>query len=406
MTRRRHSAYSHQHTTAYLPSFATDLFKTQNSDPATKTLPTNQQYAQPQWPQPLNNLNQSQAAFAQSFQPQWLQPLNHLNQSQVAFEKAFQPAHNPLQPCVPTFSQPSRSAEPIQPRHHLEILPSAQDALAMSGVEAQDPADDVAVSSSGPPPLPKEPIRYVEWPLVSDPRSKPRSPSSVTSDYVSGEILEIAETPRADALRAEFWTRHYKLCELYEAWKLDHDDFADIFDAFEADNQNPQLQRRTSLAMGTLKNRQQDWTKGKAEYLSWIAANPALAIILRCIKEEMGRNQKLKQFAQKEENASSSEEKRQLSQERKADHRALWNIRIKAQKDAEAAIRRCSEGIAGQHSLGQEESRDGENQSITTEAVEAGLEFVAEYTYGDQHQAATNNNLVQTNAANAQQAES
>lgn len=262
------------------------------------------------------------------------------------------------------------------------------------------------MSPAGPPPLPKEPTHYVEWPLVSDPRPKPTSPSSVISNHVSGKILEKAETPLADTLRAEFWARYYKLCELYEAWRLDHDDFADVFDAFEADNQNLELQLKNSLAMGTLKDRQQSWTEGKAEYLSWMAANPALAIIVHCIEEEMGRNQTLKQLAQREENASNSEDKRQLSEERKAKHRALWNIRIKAQKDAEAAIMRHSEGIADQQSLSQEEFIDGEDQRITTEAVEAGLEFVADCTYGDQQQAAANNNLARNNADDARQAES
>ncbi|KAK4228390.1 hypothetical protein QBC38DRAFT_156349 [Podospora fimiseda] len=249
---------------------------------------------------------------------------------------------------------------------------SAANTDGMTGSVGHNAAEPIVMTAVDMPTGPVEPIRYINYPLIHKPEC-----SSFASE--SNSILEQVDTPLADALREEFWIQQRHIVGLYDSWKSDHDQFRAIFNTNDENLNSDAI----AVAQHGLMSKQQQWAQGDASYQHWRSINPAVEIIINSIKEEMRLYPIVSDFFQSINSVAPSDEREQLAQEISAKHRDLWNIRIRAQIDANTMISNQQQSVHD-HVM-EDQHQQGHPTQLGANAGNEnhGLDVVAAYVYAD-----------------------
>ncbi|KAK4165004.1 hypothetical protein QBC43DRAFT_352428 [Cladorrhinum sp. PSN259] len=322
------------------------------------------------------------------------------------------PAASPPQTQQPEIPLPIPDLEAPPPYQGFAMAGSPLNGF--NGDEAQpeahgfvsNEAANPAMASQEPPALPQEPFRFIKYPLINKPDDNLLPPGA-------NHIQEKVETPLADDLREEFWKRHSKLCSLYDAWKSDHDHFRDIFHADE----NIIDDARAAEAKQALQNKQKEWIEGDADFQQWRATNPAVEIIINSINEEV-RLYPAVTMTQDALSAAVPAQNEELFRARSAHHRDLWNVRVRAQQDANNILYEKNDidlmAALLQDQAQQEQPVQTSHQETDyptghyAEAAETipNMDVIGGHVNGDlQPEALNNGNIQSNNTDGAQQAE-
>ncbi|KAK3997156.1 hypothetical protein QBC44DRAFT_316398 [Cladorrhinum sp. PSN332] len=284
---------------------------------------------------------------------------------------------------------------------------------AYNGAYNVDPnvANNVVANAAMPsaelPLAPIEPIHLIKYPLTNKPDANLLAPGF-------NDVLEQVDTPLADSLREEFWSRHAAICNLYDSWKAHHDHFSAIFQ--QADHERSSGNAQVEEARQTLQERQKEWANGNADFEHWKIMNPAVEIIINSIKEEMTLYPAAMKF-QNANNGATPDQGEQLSRAGSAEYLDLWNVRVRAQRDANTIILTHQQPANEQvvEALHRQEQPiqpdfQGDNYHAELNADAdgnmQGIDFLADYLYGDNPAEVNGNGNIQpNNAGGAQQIE-
>lgn len=253
------------------------------------------------------------------------------------------------------FAGGEASSDPQLPTSGVSI-PGPQ---AASGSETQlghaapsAPKEDVAVPSTPTRP-PTSPPR-----LANIPVTRPASPGSRSPFDAPGaganpnRCPEEAETPLADKLRADFWEWHRKEKQLLHAYKKSYAAWA----VFTAKAENKAKGDHDDATAEGLKTRAIDdqvaWARHSRLFEQWKADNPAVALIVNNVLEEMRlvrAGEKLKaervELMQELRGKPDAEKRSELARYdnfvdlmRQSRERELWRNRVETQKAVQAIL--------------------------------------------------------------------